>query len=872
MTINRDQWRRIEPMIDIALELPKHARERYLERIDATEPALGPLLRQLVATHERAEAAREMETVPRLAAAPPASSDFSAGTMVGPFRLLSALGRGGMGEVWLAEQVDGRVQRQVALKLPAQIQRGPVWRERFRRERDILARLSHPHIAHLYDAGVSESEDSRGQPYLAMEVVHGTSLADHVAARKLGIAGRLLLFRQILSAVAHAHRHLVVHRDLKPANILIDADGQVKLLDFGIAKLIDDDATAGGSDAVELTRIGGRVMTLRYAAPEQVAEGAISTATDVYALGVILHELLTGQSPYAAVREQRLLTDAALLNFEPSPPSGLPFDAEAAAERGLGSAAQLARTLAGDLDAIVMKALRRNPADRYATAEAFDDDLLRYLEKRPVLARQGAWRYRAGRFAARNRWPLAVATFALVALTTGVAMVEKERRAALAEKARAEKHFDSVRKLANTFIFDVHEELTSLSGSLKAREMLVKTALEYLDKLAAETGDDPALTAELAMAYRKIGNVQGQAGAANLGANAKALANQEKARDLFVSLGDYKADDVQLQREHMMLRFTLARTYARAHDARWQEEIAETVRLADRVGSLPGAGPRDRARVAGAIAEQASLSSVLLGQSPEAEAGIEKAVRLLEALLAELPGQVGVRDNLASTYQRAANIFSGNRHTPASLERAISYRQKAHDMFTALAKEHPDDQRYPPIIAENRADFADNLSQAQRHAEARAVSREVLAQSAALVRADPANANFIEGHIKILSLAARVALRAGDPAAALPYARSALAQFGKLPTEAQAPREIRSNRADAQAVAGLALWDIAAKTAPTARRAAQTEACAFLKESVAFLDEVARDMQGAIDAAEATERRAGLARCDAALTAAKTAR
>jgi len=294
MKIPPDTWKRLEPLLADGLELEIPARTAWLDGLRASHPDLAPLLERMLATHDRVERAHELETVPRLA--PPPPSRFTAGDRVGPFRLVRSLGRGGMGEVWLAAQADGRLEREVAVKLPTMLDAGDMRAERFGRERDILAKLVHPNIARLYDAGAGED----GQPYLAMEFVEGVAFDAYVKREGLGIPARLALFRQVLAAVADAHRHLVVHRDLKPANILIDGKGQVKLLDFGIAKLVENEGVPGAPD---LTRIGGRVLTLRYAAPEQVAEGSITTATDIYALGVVLHELLTGASPYRAVRE-----------------------------------------------------------------------------------------------------------------------------------------------------------------------------------------------------------------------------------------------------------------------------------------------------------------------------------------------------------------------------------------------------------------------------------------------------------------------------------------------------------------------------------------------------------------------------------------
>jgi serine/threonine protein kinase len=861
MIISPELWRQIDPLLTDALEMDNSARAALLESLAQTHPQLTPVLRKLLAVHDRAERSQEMETVPRLAPAPPPSSDFAAGARIGPFALVRLLGRGGMGEVWLASQADGRIERQVALKLPAVYRHSQVWRERFGRERDILARLTHPNIARLFDAGVSEAEGSRGQPYLAMEYIEGDSLTAFVTTSRLTIDERLKLFRQILAAVAHAHRHLVVHRDLKPANILIDQSGQVKLLDFGIAKLIDDGAAANAAAA--LTQLGGRVMTLRYAAPEQVVDGVISTATDTYALGVILHELLTGLSPYRAAREGRPFTESLLLGAQVAVPSSLAMTSDAASARQFASARLLARGIAGDLDAIILKAMRRHPAERYASVEQFDEDIRRHLDRRPVQARAGTWRYLAGRFAARNKLPIAMATAVLVTMAAGLVLVERERRVAVAEKARAERHFASVRKLANSFVFDVHSEIENLTGSLKARQMLVGTALKYLDSLAGEAGNDPGLTVELAAAYRKIADIQGQPAAANLGMLADSLANLEKGKALFVALGTFRAGDIAVQREHLLLRYSLARAYAQNGDARWQENIAEVVKIAAHIVSLPAATARDRVRVPGMLGEQALLTSMLIGQSPEVEAAIDKAVVMLEKLSLEMPGEVLVRNNLAGIYTRAAHIYAGNKATPQSLAHAIEMRRKALLAYAKLASDYPNDESYRHTVAQNQMALASHLAQAHQYGEADQAIELALKQQNVLSAADPKNVTARTEVFNTLALATGIAYLQGDLAKAERRGREALAHYTALPEETRGLREVRSSLADAKSYLGLALLASAAKspTAPARQASGLREACVLLADGVAFLEELRTSQQGAIDETEVKARAEGFARC-----------
>lgn len=861
MKISPELWQQLNPLLTDAMEMEAGAREEWLDSLEQTHAALTPALRKMLAAHDRAERSQEMETVPRLAKAPPPSSGFAMGSRVGPFALLRLLGRGGMGEVWLANQVDGRVEREVALKLPTVYLHSEVWRERFRRERDILAKLAHPNIARLFDAGVSDEQVSRGQPYLAMEFIEGESLTDYVAARKSTIEERLKLFRQILAAVAHAHRHLVVHRDLKPANILIDKSGQVKLLDFGIAKLIDDGTE---SDAgTDLTQIGGRVMTLRYAAPEQVSDSVISTATDTYALGVILHELVTGLSPYGAVRESSAFTQALLLGNEPSVPSTLSMSSDSAIERNCASAKILSRQIAGDLDAIILKAMRRNPADRYASIEQFDNDIERHLDSRPVAARAGTWRYLATRFVARYKFPVAATAAVLLTMMIGVVLVERERRVAVAEKARAEKHFASVRKLANSFMFEVHSEIENLEGSLKAREMLVKTSLQYLDGLANEVGNEPALTAELASAYRKIASIQGELGRANLGMMSSALENYEKSKQLFVALGDYKADDIVLQREHMSLRYSLAKAYARNGDSRWQENFSACTRLGERIASMQDASPGDRRKVAGLLAEEAHLTNALIGASPKSDVLIERALSILEAQLREMPTDTLVRATLAFVYQRAAVNFALNAPTPQRLARAIEMGEKSLASFAALSREFPTDPSYPIYIAEIQIGLAVNLAEAGRYVDA---EREIeLALKLLLARqaADRKNEGLRSNIVNAISHAVNIAYRQGALEKAIRRGREGLAQYAQATLDMQKIFDIRNAVAAMKSDMGFALMSLAGRPGIATNRRVDTlrEACALLADSVAFGDELRAAKFPTRDEVSMTKTSDGLSHC-----------
>ena len=433
-----DRRDEVEALFEAALERPAAERDAWLEA--ATGDAwLRAEVRALLAAHERAAGILELPggAVARLLGDRPAEAP----ERVGPYRLVRPVGRGGMATVYLAERDDAHFRQQVALKL---VRRGLDTAdlvERFRAERQILASLQHPHIARLLDGGVAED----GRPYLAMEFVDGEPVDRWCDARRLSVEDRLRLFARVARAVHHAHRSLVVHRDLKPSNILVTADGHPRLVDFGIAKILDPDAVPGDAP---LTRAGVRPMTPEYAAPEQVRGEPVTTATDVWGLGVVLYELLTGVRPFRGSTPMEV--EWRVRDAEPEPPSAAVLRAAADADTDLDpeararargtQPARLRRALRGDLDRIVAMALRREPERRYDSAEQLADDVERHLAGRPVRARGGHYSYRAGKFVRRNAWALAGAA-AFVALLAGYAVTvtvqAREVRAAL-EQAREE--------------------------------------------------------------------------------------------------------------------------------------------------------------------------------------------------------------------------------------------------------------------------------------------------------------------------------------------------------------------------------------------------------------------------------------------------
>jgi eukaryotic-like serine/threonine-protein kinase len=428
-----DWWQAVSPYLDQALEMTAEERADLLAQLRERNPSLAGELEALLNEHETLASEGFLEEGPAL----PSEKLGLRGQKVGAYTLVSLIGQGGMGSVWLAERSDGRFERRVAIKFLNFALVGLGGEERFTREGSILGRLKHPSIAQLADAGMSSS----GQPYLVLEHVEGKPIDQYCDAVKLDVEARTRLFLDVLAAVAHAHAHLIVHRDIKLSNVLVRIDGQVKLLDFGIAKLLEGEGKTGAPTL--LTREGGMALTPEYAAPEQVTGGPVTTATDVYALGVLLYVLLTGQHPAGPGVHSPADLVKTIVDTEPPRPSDAvlkskaDFPALAALAAGRGTSPEkLGRALRGDLDTIIAKALKKNPQKRYASVTAFADDLRRYLSHEPIGARPDTFAYRAVKFVRRNRTSVALAALIIVATLVGVASILIQ-----GEKVRAERDF-----------------------------------------------------------------------------------------------------------------------------------------------------------------------------------------------------------------------------------------------------------------------------------------------------------------------------------------------------------------------------------------------------------------------------------------------
>jgi eukaryotic-like serine/threonine-protein kinase len=464
-------------LLQTGLELPADQREAWLAALDASKTRLKPTLSALLQRHAEHETDDFLKDLARFtsgaAKAGEGEADAAAvapapaiGGVVGPYRLLNPIGEGGMSSVWLAERTDGVLRRKVALKLPHWWALAKLT-ERATQEREILASLEHPNIARLYDAGITDD----GRPYLALEYIEGKAIDVYCREHELDVRARVALIAQIARAVAYAHSRLIVHRDLKPSNILVDAQGNVHLLDFGIAKLIEEGSAANKA----LTQVGVRVLTPEYASPEQIMGSTITTESDVYSLGVVAYELLAGTRPYAF--KSALTADWDVLSSDVRAPSTVTREGGATA-----------RNLRGDLDTIVLKALKKEPGERYATAAAFADDLDRYLRGDPVVARPDSAGYRLRKFAIKHRLAVGAAAAVVLALAAGLAVASWQLRVARAEKKRAEEVKEFVAS-----IFRSADPYFTGERQMKASQLLT-LAKERIDR---EMASQPESSVEL---------------------------------------------------------------------------------------------------------------------------------------------------------------------------------------------------------------------------------------------------------------------------------------------------------------------------------------------------------------------------------------
>jgi tetratricopeptide (TPR) repeat protein len=676
VTADRSFLDRVERLFQEAMEVDPRERNAFVERAAAGEECLRTHVQSLLSALEDADAKSLWETNAHQHLHTEALDPD-----LDRYRLLERIGAGGMGAVYKAFRADDEFSKLVAVKVV--LIPNPSLIGRFRRERQLLAGLEHPNIARLLDGGTCKS----GAPFLVMEYVDGIPINQYVESRRLAVAEILELLRKVCAAVSYAHRNLIVHRDLKPSNILVGGDGEPRLLDFGIAKAMDGTA--------ERTMTGFGAMTLEYASPEQVRGASITTATDVYSLGVLLYELLTGAIPYRKTGNPLDLAEA-ITNGQPAPlaKDGRRFDAE--------------------LENIVAMAMRKEPERRYTSVDQFSEDLRRYLAGQPITAHRDTPAYRARKFVRRHAVAVVASAVVFMALVAGIAGTLWQARAASAQRARAERRFNDVRRIADSLLFEFNASLEGIPGTLTARQLIVKRGMEYLDSLAVEAGNDRALESKLADAYEKVGTITFDV-------------NERLA----------------ISRKELAIRENLSREEPlnRGYQQRLSASYVSVGDATNDSGNLRGA--LDNYLGALAISEALSMRYPL---HPE--------LILDTANCLELVGQV--LERMDRTDEASQNEW-----------KALTLVQQA----IASGMKHRD---YPQFLMVVRLSLAQGLSRRGDFAGALAQAREALRLAEEMSAADPNNATNRRNTWVCNVRLGDIVVKSGDPASAAAYYRKAL--------------------------------------------------------------------------------------------------
>jgi tetratricopeptide (TPR) repeat protein len=739
--MSAERWARLKGVFHAAQQRAPETRVDFLASACAGDDALRAEVEALLASHEEAGA---FLSTPVMATAPAEPAGLE-GRRVGAYRIFDEIGRGGMGTVYRAVRDDDAFRRTVALKVVRGGGGSGQVEQRLRRERHILAQLQHPNIAAMFDGGTTDD----GHPYLVMELVTGRPITEHCTAHRLDTRARLQLVRLVCDAVQYAHRNLVVHRDLKPANILVGADGRPMLLDFGIAKLLA--AGVDPDDAPTATMLP--MMTPEYASPEQVRGEPVTTSSDIYSLGVVLYELLTGRRPYTVPADSLEGIVRAVCATEPLPPS-------AAVRRGEGTARPeaVAGELRGDLDTIVLKALRKEPARRYLTVQELSEDLRRHLEGLPVLARTDALGYRASRFARRHRAAVAAAALVAVSLVAGIAATARQARLAEQNRRRAERRFEDVRALANSFLFEFHDAIKDLPGSTPAREIVVRRGLEYLDGLAAEAQGNPALQLELAAAYEKVGDLQGALGEANLGQTPAAHRSYGQAvalREAVAAAGPSALED---RRALAMARKKLASMRMAAGDWAGATSLFEQVR--ELHASLAAERPGDFTAQVDAAGSQVNVGIGwgMSGRAHEGLAACEEGLAATRKLSAAAPTDAQLKNKVGISLIWIGNIAAT---IPEKRERAVEAVQEAAALYAELGAAEPDNAFWRLKLGDTQIGGGALLPELGRWDEAVAAARQAETIYAALEKADPKSQSYREERATAQWLRARALMGGG---------------------------------------------------------------------------------------------------------------
>jgi serine/threonine protein kinase/tetratricopeptide (TPR) repeat protein len=916
-----ERWQKVNEIFHSALQQTAERRRGFLMQACANDTELLAEVESLLFSYEESSSFIQGSAFDHAVDVLAQSDTPQPGQRIGCYKIIREIGRGGMGAVLLALRDDEEFEKEVAIKI---IKRGmdtDYLLDRFRNERQILARLDHANIARLLDGGTTES----GLPYFVMEYIEGQPIDEYCDEKKLSVVERLKLFRKVCAAVHYAHQNLVIHRDIKPSNILVTEDDTPKLLDFGIAKILTPDS----QDYTQETATMMRMMTPEYASPEQVRGDHITTASDVYSLGVVLYELLTGRSPYRYKGRSPLEVLSIVSNNDPEKPSTAIFRLEEStrslngAETQIitaedvsllreGSAEKLRRRLSGDLDNIILKAMRKEKERRYASVERLSDDIRNYLHGLPVSARKDTFSYRTLKFISRNKAAVIAATLVLLTLIGGIIATAWQAKVAHEQRMLARADREKARDLARKVLFDYHDAIGDLPGSVQVRNKLAQDMVEYLNSFAHEAASEPALQGELADAYERVSSVLGGSAYANLGDTDKAIENLKNALRIRENL--LKADP-----QNPQLRMNLANSYRKyaallsetpkldealdsyrqsvtlaealvnedsnnasykrllalncgdlgsflTTQGKWDEALANQLRALNIHESFAKADPRNaETRRALSVCDEA-IGQIML-QEGNAAGALEwqrKALELRKALVAENPINAEYKRILGSGYYNAGVIYSVTQQTSESLD---SYRKSA-AIATELAGKDPENATLKADASIAHLSIGFILRDLGNAQEASENFRRALQLREELFNSDPHNYwkrwLMIEAAAKTASSLAQ----SGNAAEALNYSKKTLDLIEETASESD-NADFRTARATAYleiADAYTRLSEDSKISAGERRQHLQAARQLYQQSLDIFLDMQSRGTLSSLYAYVPEAFRTKMARCDAALT------
>ncbi len=848
-------WRHARELLATLIELPQAERESFLDSSCGEDLHLRHQLEDLLRAHEATEV-EHLETFSGKIGSSLASAGFIQpliGRRIGAYRVEAEIGRGGMGSVYRAVRADDAYQKRVAIKL---VDRALSRRsaELFRHERQILADLEHPNIARLLDGGTHED----GSPYLVMEFVEGEPITRYCDTQRLSIEERLALFQKICSAVHFAHQNLVIHRDIKPANILVTREGEPKLLDFGIAKIV-------GSDADTQT-LGA--MTPAYASPEQLRGEAVTTATDVYSLGLVLYELLTGCYAYERFTSPARRQQAILQDDLERPSQVVKRASSDQTQFSIGALRQLtieklAQRLGGDLESIMAKATAKKPEDRYSSVAQFSEDIARHLRGEAVIAHQNTVIYRCAKFVRRHKVAVATASLIFILCSAGLALVVRADRKAEAERAMAERRFNDLRSLANSLMFEIHDSIRDLPGATPARKLVVSKALLYLDALSKDASTDISLQRELATAYQRIGDVQGGSADANLGDTQGAIESYRKSLQIRESIAQRRPQDPRAKED-------LADIYDRvgsmaANERDYPQALASYRKALELLLQLPNA--KTDPRILNQIAGDYYYLGMALSDSGDSAGAVETELRSISIRESLQPKDARARQStqlrLAGSYGSVAQTLRDRR----DLDGALLYQRKAVSTISALAASEPQNQTYLRYVGQGNMYLGRILNDMGDRRGALAAYHKGAEALETIRRADPLNDSVLQDLAYFYAQLGELEVDQGEATSGLKHLRSALSVWD---------REVRNDPSDESGIAarggvyleaGRAYSSLARRSKTVARkRELWQEAHSSLQESMKMwkqLESKHAVISSERDAPQATAN--ALAQCERAL-------